>query len=192
MYRIVRSFTPHSSGGDYIELFLFACVLIISSAALLMYALRLRSSVKQEKKHYGIPEGLLLYSDLNTPAQPLFSRRLRLAGKPDYILQKDSHYIPVEVKTGRQPHPQQSHILQLAAYCQLIEDTAGSFVPEGILVYNNVPYTIPFDPKLRFELETVMRTMRLSLHNGVEGRNHSQPGRCWHCSMQQYCTDALP
>jgi CRISPR-associated exonuclease Cas4 len=157
----------------------------------LVIAVRLRSTVKTEKKTQGIPEGLVLYSDLNVPAEPLFSRRLRLSGKPDYIVQKDNVYIPVEVKTGRQPHPQHSHVLQLAAYCQLIEDMSGLFVPEGILVYNTVPYTISFDPKLRFELQHVMRSMRACLHDGEVERNHDEPGRCQHCSMKRYCSNSL-
>jgi CRISPR-associated exonuclease Cas4 len=153
-----------------------------------VYATRLRSTAQAEKKSYGIPEGLILYSDLNVPAEPLFSRKSRLTGKPDYIVRKANHLIPVEVKTGKGPAPHQSQVLQLAAYCKLLEETTGVFVPEGILVYNNVPYTIPFDPKLRFELESVMKTMRVSLHNGVVQRNHHEPGRCRQCSMKKYCT----
>jgi CRISPR-associated exonuclease Cas4 len=147
--------------------------------------------VHTKKKSQGIPEGLVLYSDLNVPAEPLFSRRLLLSGKPDYIVQNGSQYIPVEVKTGRRPHPQHSHVLQLAAYCQLLEDTFGEFVPEGILVYNRVPYTIRFDPTLRFELEQVMGSMRSSLRDGFVERNHEEPGRCQACSMRRYCSDCL-
>lgn len=144
------------------------------------------------KKEYGIPEGSILYSDLNAPAEPIFSRRFRLTGKPDYIIRKENHYVPIEVKTGKGPYPHQSQVLQLAAYCQILEDTTGVFVPEGILVYNTVPYTIRFDPKLRFELEKVMKTMRTSLRNGVAQRNHHDPGRCRNCSMRPYCTNILP
>ena len=130
-----------------------------------------------KKKSYGIPDGLIVYSDLNVPAAPLFSKRSRLTGKPDYILRKENQCIPVEVKSGKGPHPHQSQVLQLAAYCQILEDTSGVFVPEGILVYNNVPYTIRFDPKLRFELESMMKTMRASLRSGVVKRNHHEPGK---------------
>jgi CRISPR-associated exonuclease Cas4 len=97
----------------------------------------------------------------------------------------------VEVKSGKGPHPHQSQVLQLAAYCQILEDTSGEFVPQGILVYNNVPYTIRFDPKLRFELESMMKNMRASLRSGVVNRNHHEPARCRHCSMKQYCTDII-
>ncbi|MFA5102951.1 MAG: CRISPR-associated protein Cas4 [Candidatus Thermoplasmatota archaeon] len=166
-------------------------ILIIGATLLLASAAWLRQSVRKKKKSFGIPDGLILYSDLNVPAAPLFSKRFRLAGKPDYIVQKENQYIPVEVKSGKGPHPHQSQVLQLAAYCQILEDTTGAFIPEGILVYNNVPYTIRFDPKLRFELESVMKTMRASLRSGVTKRNHHEPGRCHHCSMKRFCTENL-
>jgi CRISPR-associated exonuclease Cas4 len=147
--------------------------------------------VRREKRIRGIPEGLIVYSDLNVPAEPLFSQRSRLVGKPDYIVRHEDRLLPVEVKSGGQPHPQHSHVLQLAAYCQILEDVSGEFIPEGILVYNNVPYTITFDPQLRFELSSVMTQMRDSLHEGVMERNHQEPGRCKHCSLRQYCDDRV-
>jgi len=164
---------------------------MMSAIALLAYATRIHLSVHQEKHECGIPKGLILYSDLNVPAQPLFSKRHGLVGKPDYIVKKDNHLIPVEMKTGGGSYPHASQVMQLATYCQLLEDTSGESVNEGILVYNNVPYTIPFDPKLRFELESVIRKMRESLHEGVVERNHEEPARCRMCSMKQYCSDLL-
>lgn len=164
---------------------------MISGIILVATAVWMHRSVQKKKESYGIPKGLILYSDLNVPAEPLFSRRSRLAGKPDYILQKEHRQIPVEVKSGKGPHPHQSQVLQLAAYCQILEDTTGEFVPEGILVYNTVPYTIRFDPKLRFELESIIRLMRASLRSGKVARNHEEPGRCRSCSMKQCCTNSL-
>ncbi len=164
---------------------------MIGAIFLIASAAWIRWSVETKKKSYGIPDGLIVYSDLNVPAEPLFSKRSRLTGKPDYILKKENQCIPVEVKSGKGPHPHQSQVLQLAAYCQILEDTSGAFIPQGILVYNNVPYTIRFDPKLRFELESMMKTMRTSLRSGVVKRNHHEPARCRHCSMKQYCTDII-
>lgn len=138
---------------------------------------------------YGIPDGTILYSDLNAPAAPFFSPRLRLSGKPDYIIQQQGQYIPVEVKSGRGAHPHHSQVLQLATYCQLLEEVSGMFVPEGILVYNYTPHKIPFDPGLRFELETVINTMRTCLRTGRVKRNHQDPRRCQHCSMKHHCSD---
>jgi len=188
---VVCRVSSGSLRGDLIELLFLGILLMIGAVVLIAYATRIRFTVREKKKSFGIPDGMILYSDLNVPAAPLFSKRSRLAGKPDYIVQKEKQCIPVEVKSGGGTHPHQSHVLQLAAYCQLLEDTSGMFVPEGILVYNNVPYTIAFDPKLRFELESVMKSMRASLRNGVIKRNHQEPGRCRHCSMKRYCTDVV-
>lgn len=178
--------------GDQIEVLVLAFLLLIIAVALLMYAVRIRSIVEKQKKSFGIPDGLILYSDLNVPAAPLFSPRCRLSGKPDYIIRRGNHLIPVEVKTGQGSHPHQSQVLQLAAYCQILEDTTGGFVPEGILVYNTVPYSISFNPKLRFELESIMKTMRASLRSGSVQRNHNEPQRCYNCSMKRSCTDKVP
>ena len=177
--------------GDFIEILFLCILLIIGAIVLLMYAVSMRSLVREEKELLGIPDGIILYSDLNIPASPLFSKRSRLIGKPDYIVRKENHLIPVEVKSGGGLHPHKSQVLQLAAYCQILEETSEAFVPEGILVYNNVPYTIPFDPKLRFELESITKTMRASLRNGIVQRNHQALARCRYCSMKRYCNDAV-
>jgi CRISPR-associated exonuclease Cas4 len=190
-YSVVYRVSSYLFRGDFIEFLFFAILLIISAVILFVSAIKIRFSVREKKKSYGIPDGILLYSDLNIPATPFFSKHSRLTGKPDYIIRRENHIIPVEVKSGKGPHPHHSQILQLAAYCQILEETSGVFVPEGILVYNNVPYTIPFNPKLRFELESVMKTMRASLRSGSVQRNHQEPGRCHHCSMRRYCTDAV-
>ncbi len=164
---------------------------MVLALVLIGYSVLLRLRVRTEKKSFGVPEGRILYSDLNVPAAALFSKRFRLSGKPDYIVQKDETFIPVEVKSGSGPHPHHSQILQLAAYCQILEDATGKFIPEGILVYNNTPFRIPFDPKLRFELESIMKNMRATLRTGEVQRNHEDQRRCKNCSMKQHCSDPI-
>lgn len=184
-------FSLSAPWGGPIDIATVGIAFLILATVLIVYSTCIKSKVRTEKKAYGVPEGRILYSDLNTPATALFSKRFRLSGKPDYIIQKDDTYIPVEVKSGSGPHPHHSQILQLAAYCQILEDTSGEFVTEGILVYNNVPFRIPFDPKLRFELESVIRTMRGALRTGEVQRNHEEPRRCVNCSIKQYCSDSV-
>lgn len=140
------------------------------------------------KMVHKIQQGKIAYSDLNKPAKPLFSKRYRIAGKPDYILKRNNYYVPVEVKTGRQREPQKNHIFQLAAYCLLLEENYGGFVPYGILVYGaSQQYKIPFDPKIRFELESTIKKMRNLLKTGEVMRNHNDPNKCENCSMGTYC-----
>lgn len=177
--------------GDFIELLFVGGLLTICSIILLICSSRIHNSVQEKKKVLGVPNGKILYSDLNVPAAPFFSKRSRLVGKPDYIIQKNDVYIPIEVKSGKSQNPHQSQLLQLAAYCKIFEDVFGVFVPEGILVYNNTKYTIPFDPKLRFELESIIKTMHISLQNSTVKINHQDIARCKNCSMKKYCVYAL-
>jgi CRISPR-associated exonuclease Cas4 len=140
------------------------------------------------KKKYKIPKGKITYSDLNKPAKPFFSKRYRITGKPDYILKKNKHFIPVEMKASVHDKPQKNHIFQLAGYCHLLEENYGYFVPYGILVYDNrYQYKIPFDPKIRFELESTINKMRQVIKSGKIIRDHRDYYRCKRCSMNTYC-----
>jgi len=145
-------------------------------------------NVNNIKTIHKIQNGEITYSDLNTPAKPLFSNHYKIVGKPDYITKKNNQYIPVEIKTGAYTFPQKNHILQLAAYCQLVEETYKSFVPYGILVYNKSnQFKIPFNPKLRYELEKTIKNMKHILKTEVISRNHNDIIKCINCSMRLYC-----
>ena len=166
--------------------------MLLLSVLFIVISKLISNNVKKQKRKHSIQSGEIAYSDLNKPAKPFFSNRYKIAGKPDYIIMKGNSYIPVEVKTGRKNEPQKGHIYQLAAYCQLLEENYGDFVPYGILVYNNTyHYKIPFDPKTRFELETTVKKMRQLLKTGIVVRNHDDPNRCKNCSMKIYCTNKI-
>ena len=144
--------------------------------------------VRNLKTKHKIQDGEITYSDLNKPGKPFFSKRYRITGKPDYIVKKKKHYVPVEVKTGIYNEPQKNHIFQLAGYCHLLEENYGGFVPYGILVYNDMyQYKIPFDPRIRFEFESTVKNMRHAMKTGRITRNHSDSHRCKSCSMRTYC-----
>ncbi len=165
-------------------LFLLAILFLYSSR-------KMHKKVVNKKKQFRIPEGKITYTDLNLPSKPLFSRRYRITGKPDYIVKKNNQYIPIEVKTGTNQQPHKNHILQLASYCQLIEENYRNFVPYGIIVYSNSDFKIPFNPALRFELESVIKKMRCVLKNKKLVLNHDDPGKCRNCSMRIYCNKKL-
>jgi CRISPR-associated exonuclease Cas4 len=157
----------------------------------LLTSIAIRGRVHRQKKQYHLHDATLSYSDLHIPAKALFSKRYRLAGKPDYIIKKHHQYIPIEMKSGSYPVPQTSHILQLAAYCQLVEEAYKTFVPYGMIIYRDGDFRIPFDPKLRFQLESVIKEMRQILKSDKVVLNHHDPRRCRSCSMRQYCTQRL-
>ncbi|MBN2604158.1 MAG: CRISPR-associated protein Cas4 [Candidatus Thermoplasmatota archaeon] len=141
------------------------------------------------KHTYNFQSGKLTYNDLNSLASPLFSKSLRIAGKPDYVVKQNNKYIPVEVKTGSHFYPEKNHVYQLASYCYLIEENYKNMVTHGILVYSDTSqqFKIPFNPQLRFELESLIKEMRKILKNKNIQRNHNSANKCLNCSMKKYC-----
>src|SRR5437763_5436760 len=109
---------------------------IVAAIALLaLAALALALSARYGRLH-GI-RGQVVYSDTGAsklPAKALYAPRYGLTGKPDYVLSTPQGLVPVEVKPTRtDPEPQESHLLQVLAYCLLLEDTEGKPPPYGLL-----------------------------------------------------------
>ncbi len=121
----------------------------------------------------------------------LTSARYGLQGRPDYVVEREGHQIPVEVKTGRVPRgPLFSHILQVAAYCLLLEED-GHTPPYGVLRYAKVEHEIEYDDELRSLLLGKLQEMRSLAAKGVVHRNHNRPGKCLHCSRRAACPERL-
>lgn len=143
----------------------------------------------------GLPRAHVRYDDAQagrTPERPLVSHRYRLTGRPDYLLEERGRLIPVELKpTRRAPAPYEGDILQLAAYCLLVEETFEQRPPYGILRYAEQSWEIPFDAALRGRLLAVLETMeRASTHPDLP-RTHHQPARCAGCSQRHHCDKRL-
>ncbi|MFB3765313.1 MAG: CRISPR-associated protein Cas4 [Methanotrichaceae archaeon] len=166
--------------------------------ALIFYAIaRRRSSViESARKKYGIQAGEVIYSDLysdrDRPVKSLLSKRFGISGKPDYIVKDKGRLIPVELKSGRASTPHRGHVLQLAAYCLLIEENYGKAVPHGILVYGDgKQHLIKFDDALRKDLISTVEEMRRCWSEGSPVRNHSSKRKCSSCLLREDCNYCL-
>ncbi len=173
---------------------ILAAILLFLALAALLYRLSRResSSIESTRKEYGIPKGEVIYSDLEKPAKPLFSRRFGIAGKPDYIIRDGtSALIPVELKSGHSSKPHRNHVMQLAAYCLLIEETYAKPVPYGLIVYGDgKQHRIKFDDALRSDLISTVEDMRRCWSEGNPVR-HSFKGKCSSCSLRKDCPHCL-
>ena len=142
----------------------------------------------------GLPQGRVVYADMATwkrPAKPLFSPRYRLAGRPDYIVEQGRYRIPVEVKPTREAdQPYASDIMQLAAYCLLMEE-GGKRPPYGLLRYRSETFRIPYTPRLRAALCKTLDTLREQRGARVVRPNHGEPGRCLGCGYRHACPHPL-
>ena len=155
---------------------------------LILAALRLRRST-------GLPWKRIAWSDTGgwrRAEQPLLARRYGLVGKPDYLMDAGRNLIPVEVKPGRraaEPYP--SDLMQLAAYCLLVEETSGARPPYGLLRYAETTFKVRFDDRLRSDLLAVLDEMQTADAAGASHRSHQQPGRCRCCGFVRHCNQAL-
>jgi CRISPR-associated exonuclease Cas4 len=142
----------------------------------------------------GLPAGRLVYADTGdwrSPDEPLFSARYGLTGKPDYVVDTPDGLIPVEVKSRTAPsQPFPSHVLQLAAYCLLTEDSEGHAPPHGLIKYADGVFAVNYTPALRRELLALLDGMRSS-HRGEAQRSHNQPQRCAGCGYRPVCNQSL-
>jgi CRISPR-associated exonuclease Cas4 len=168
---------------------LIALILIL--IGLLIFWLGRRSQVEA-----GLPIGRVIYSDMNgwqALEKPLFSQAHRLTGKPDYLVQQDREIIPIEVKSSAAPAdgPRRSHVLQLAAYCLLIEETYRHRPKYGIVKYADRMFAIDYTASLQAALLDVMATMRQDVAEYTAHRSHDEAARCTHCGYRHACDERL-
>ena len=167
-----------------------ALAVTVLFVALLLWLMSLRL-----RKASGLPAGRVIYSDAGAwqrNEQSLFSRSHQLVGKPDYLVQTGEGIVPVEVKSGAAPaQPREGHVLQLAAYCLLVEEQLGERVPHGIIKYADKQFAIDYTPALKAELLRVMAEMRNArTHDGAH-RDHNEPRKCAACGLREACDERL-
>lgn len=149
------------------------------------------------RQQTGLPEGRLVYADKHgqpwqpTP-QPFYSAEYGLVGKPDYLVKTGQGIVPLEVKSGSAPEtPYLGHLLQLAAYCLLVETTTQQKPPYGLLKYDNALYEVDFTEELRMELLAVLEEMREAKQRANVSRSHQQAAKCLACGFNRICSEAL-
>jgi len=147
------------------------------------------------REEAGMPAGRVTYVDTGAwdrCEQPLFSSRYRLTGRPDYLVQSPDGVIPVEVKSGAAPEqPYSAHILQLAAYCLLVEEQEGRAPAYGILKYGDRAFEVDYTPALRAQLLHAIESIRRDLGARDVARSHDQAARCQGCGHRQQCDQRL-
>ncbi len=163
----------------------------LAGASFFMYrSLRSTGIVESLRKEFRVA-GKIEYIDVDSD-KVFRSEKYGLSGSPDYVIKVNEDMIPVEEKTGRTPKgPLFSHILQVAAYCLLIEDSTGRAPPYGILKYPEHEHEVEYNQDLKNLLLKSMDEMRGIRRTGIAHRNHSRPGKCKSCSRREVCAERL-
>ncbi|NLG27226.1 MAG: Dna2/Cas4 domain-containing protein [Chloroflexi bacterium] len=168
-------------------------LLALGLAALLL-ALLLWWRAREGRTASGLPAGEIVSSDMGdwVTAKPLFSARYRLAGKPDYLVETKEGLVPVEVKPGRRaPEPYDADVLQLAAYCLLVEEASGRRPSHGLLRYADRTFRIPYDLALEAALHDTLDAMRTDARCADVPRSHADASRCRFCGLRADCGQSL-
>jgi CRISPR-associated exonuclease Cas4 len=129
----------------------------------------------KEKQGFGVLRGNRIYQDTQEkPGVVLYAKSIPLCGKPDYLVQEKNNIFPVEVKTGKTPqYPYLNHIMQLMAYCYLVEEHYGIKVLGGYVRYPSQEFKIAYTEEARQSvIEVVQEIMQYKLHGGNFMCNH--------------------
>jgi CRISPR-associated exonuclease Cas4 len=146
------------------------------------------------QRRSGLPRARLVYSDTGAwrrADEPLFSRQYGLAGKPDYLLEERGQIIPVEVKPSRRSsEPRPADVLQLLAYCLLVEETWAR--PRyGLLHYATGTFRVDYTDSARTHLLGRIAEVRAARSAPTMHRSHNEPGRCAACAYRTVCDESL-
>jgi len=142
----------------------------------------------------GVPGGRLVSVDLERhgrAASVLVDPELNLTGKPDLLMETRRGWVPVEIKSGPAPaRPHASHVLQLMAYCRLVQAAHNRRPPHGILQYADQGYQLPYTPRMETRLQQLIDRIRAQTQ-GLPDRSHSEPRRCAACGYRSACDQGL-
>jgi CRISPR-associated exonuclease Cas4 len=133
-----------------------------------------------QNQKFGILNKKIIYKDTDqAPGQILFAKSLALSGKPDYLIKENNMIFPVEIKTSRAPlEPYENHIMQLMAYCLLVEENYGVRPVGGFLKYPGKEFKIAYTDEARESLKDLVGEMLLLKHSGKELHcNHPEHNR---------------
>ncbi|HEX8128277.1 MAG TPA: CRISPR-associated protein Cas4 [Pyrinomonadaceae bacterium] len=167
-------------------------------------------AARRGARRAGLPEGRVIYSDTGAPVgriapvtlnergerqeKPLLSHRHGLVGRPDYLVQTDEGVVPVEAKSAACPPngvPYESHLIQLACYCLLVEETTGAHVPFGVIRYRDRQLRVDYTDELREALLALLAEMREARRASDVHRSHEETPRCAACSYRAICDESL-
>lgn len=171
----------------FVDLFFTIAVISILLGVVILILTR------RKRGELGLPTGTVIYED--TPERRghlLYSHTLKLTGKPDALLQQGHMIIPIEVKTGRTPpSPYPNHIMQLVAYCHLVEQAYKVRPTHGIIRYDEKEFTIAYTQELEQQLAFILHEMQDKRSAPDVSRSHMSRAKCAACGFRAVCTERL-
>ena len=169
--------------------------MLLSAAALVILVVNERRvqrerRISERHRALGLPDGKLVYEDADGQGEPLSSVDYPLVGKPDYVVRApDGRPIPVELKLNVEgaAAPYSNHIVQIAAYCLILEDYFEQVPTHGILRYADREFTIEYTPALRKKVIKLLALMGQCSEQAPPPLRSQKAARCRVCAFQAMC-----
>ena len=177
-------------------------VLLATGLILLFLALTLLLLVWNERQYQrnrlvterhnalGLPEGELVYEDIDGEGESLSSSEAPLIGKPDYIVRSpDGRLIPILRKLNVQDArtPQSNHVIQIAAYCLILEDYSEQPPTHGILRYADREFTIEYTTAIRKRVLRLLAEMEHYTEQQSPQLLKQSAAKCRACIFKPVC-----
>lgn len=123
-----------------------------------------------QRSEIGILRNAWIYADNDLkPGPTLVAKSIPLAGRPDYLIEKDGNIIPVEVKTGATPtEPYLNHTSQLMAYCYLVEEHFRSRPIGGFIKYPHTEFKVLYTDEARQSVIELTREILEAKRSNIE------------------------
>ncbi|HZR39168.1 MAG TPA: CRISPR-associated protein Cas4 [Ktedonobacteraceae bacterium] len=169
--------------------------LLLLAFALLILILNERRAQRRrliEERHraLGLPAGELVYEDADGQGEPLYSSEYPLVGKPDYVVQlPDGRPVPIELKPSVQnaTTPYSNHVVQIAAYCLILEDYFELPPTHGLLRYADREFTVDYTPTLRKKVIRLLTEMERCSQQQPPPLTRQRASKCRVCTFQPIC-----
>jgi CRISPR-associated exonuclease Cas4 len=149
-----------------------------------------RRLIAERHRALGLPAGELVYEDADGEGETLSSSAFPLVGKPDYIVRlPDGRPVPIELKPGVQnaSTPYSNHIIQLAAYCLILEDYFEQPPTHALLRYADREFTIDYTPALRRKVIKLLAEMERCSEQQPPSLANQRAAKCRVCPFQPAC-----
>lgn len=146
--------------------------------------------IAERHRVLGLPAGELVYEDADGLGEPLSSSAYPLMGKPDYVVRlSDGRPVPIELKLNVQDAtaPYSNHIIQLGAYCLILEDYFEQAPTHGLLRYADREFTVEYTPALRKKVIRLLTQMALCSEQQPPALARQRAAKCRVCSFQPIC-----
>ncbi len=150
----------------------------------------MRRLIEEHERALDLPEGELVYEDMDGQGEALISDQVPLLGKPTYVVKlADGRLTPIEVKNTElnELKPAGQHIIQIAAYCLILEEYAELPPLYGIVRYSDREFEVEYTPALRKKVIRLLEEMALCNERQPPPLQKQKVTKCRACIFKPIC-----